>query len=119
MIRLSLAVFVLVGVCGCNRQDAEKLTRAGWKVTEKVQALVPNRTPWGSAWGVMPDLGVDGRVRARLQADKHLASFNVEVIAVDRGVRLRGHIGDAALKQRALEMAESTVGVEKVVDELE
>jgi hyperosmotically inducible periplasmic protein len=119
MNRIAVALILLVGACGCNRQDAEKLTRVGWKVTEKVQALVPNRTPWGSAWGVMPDLGVDGRVRARLQADKHLASFNVEVMAVDRGVRLRGRIGDEAMKQRAIEMAQSTLGVEKVVDELE
>jgi BON domain len=107
-----------VAAAGCERQDAERLTRVGWKVADKLQGLVPDKTPWGASWSGMSDISLEGRVRARFEADKYLAPLNIEVIATDHGVRLRGRVTDEVLKRRAVELAESTVGVEKVADEL-
>jgi BON domain len=121
MMNRLVALMVLafaVATTGCERQDAERLTRVGWKVADKVQGLVPDKTPWGGSWSATPDMSLEGRVRARFEADKYLASLNIEVIATDHGVRLRGRVTDEVLKRRAVEMAESTVGVEKVADEL-
>jgi hypothetical protein len=107
----------VVAATGCERQDAERLTRVGWKVADKLQGLVPDKTPWGASWSPVPDGSLEARVRARFEADKYLAPLNIEVIATDHGVRLRGRVADEVLKRRAVELAESTVGVEKVADE--
>jgi BON domain len=106
------------GTTGCERQDAERLTRVGWKVADKLQGLVPDNTPWGASWSTVSDISLEARVRARFEADKYLAPLNLEVIATDHGVRLRGRVTDEVLKRRAVDLAESTVGVEKVADEL-
>src|SRR5262245_45300146 len=112
------ALALVVSAMGCNRQDAEKLARVGWKLAEKVQRIIPDRLPFGS-WPGTADTSVEGRVRARIMSDRYLAPLNIEVIATMGGVRLHGTVEDDVLKRRALEMAESTVGVEKVVDELQ
>jgi hypothetical protein len=113
-----IVLAIAVGTTGCERQDAERLTRVGWKVADKLQGLVPDKTPWGASWSTVPDMSLEARVRARFEADKYLAPLNLEVIATDHGVRLRGRVTDDVLKRRAVELAESTVGVEKVADEL-
>lgn len=107
----------LIAATGCGRQDAEKLARVGWKLAEKFQRLVPEPFPFGGM-SLAADPSLEGRVRARIRADKFLAPQNIEVLATAGGVRLRGTVDDPVLKRRAVEMAESTVGVEKVVDEL-
>jgi len=116
LVWLMVASFA-VAPAGCEGQDAERLTRVGWKVADKLQGLVPDKTPWGASWSPVPDGSLEARVRARFEADKYLAPLNIEVVATDHGVRLRGRVTDDVLKRRAVELAESTVGVEKVADE--
>jgi hypothetical protein len=59
------------------------------------------------------------RVTRRLEWDKHLFSSSI-LITVEPGsvVILRGSVPSAVHKQRAAELVASTVGVNKVVDEL-
>ncbi len=103
---------------GCDRSDADKLARVGWKVTEKVQALVPDRTPFGGPLPGARQPGLEDRVRERFKFDRYLTAQPIEVTAEGGGVRLRGQVDDEVLKRRAVEIAESTVGVEKVIDEI-
>jgi BON domain-containing protein len=112
-----VAVLPLIFV-GCDRSDADKLARVGWKVTEKVQALVPDRTPFGGAIPGARQPGLQNHVRERFKLDRYLAGQPIEVTAEGGEVRLRGQVDDEVLKRRAVETAESTVGVEKVVDEM-
>ena len=57
-------------------------------------------------------------VRARLAADKRLANLNVTVLAEGGAVKLRGVVPDAGTRKVIVGLAENTVGVERVVDEL-
>lgn len=60
----------------------------------------------------------DDAVRARLTADKRFAGVEFKVTAEGNVVTLRGVVPDARVKRLAVGVAENTVGVEKVVDEL-
>jgi osmotically-inducible protein OsmY len=112
-----VAIIPLLSI-GCNRGDSDKLVRVGRKVTEKVQALIPSRTPLGDALPAGKHHGVEDRVRERFKLDRYLTSASIDVIAEAGRVRLRGQVDNEVLKRRAVEIAESTVGVEKVVDEI-
>ena len=59
------------------------------------------------------------RVAVRIRWDKEMADAAVQVEAAGPGVvRLQGTVTDAAQHHRAKELAESTQGVEQVVNEL-
>jgi osmotically-inducible protein OsmY len=60
----------------------------------------------------------DDAVRARLAADKRFAGLEFKVTSEGNVVTLRGVVPDARVKRLAVGVAEHTVGVEKVVDEL-
>lgn len=112
-----LAILPVLSV-GCSRSDGDKLARVGWKLTEKVQALIPDRPPFTAALPGAKPRGLEDRVRERFKQDRYLTASPIEVVADGSGVRLRGQVDDEILKQRAVEIAESTVGVERVVDEI-
>jgi osmotically-inducible protein OsmY len=57
-------------------------------------------------------------VRARLAADKRVAGIEFKDTAEGGVVTLRGVVPDARTRRLAVGVAENTVGVEKVVDEL-
>jgi osmotically-inducible protein OsmY len=62
---------------------------------------------------------VQGRVYARLYWDKSLAEAPFQVETKDGGVVvLKGSVPSAEAKHRAVELAQSTVGVNDTVDEL-
>ncbi len=105
-------------ITGCGRSDGDRLARIGRMVTGKVQSLVPNRTPFNGPLAVPGGDRIDVRVKSRLKADKYLATFAIEVIAEGNNIRLQGSVSEEPLKRRAVELAESTTGVEQVIDEL-
>jgi hyperosmotically inducible periplasmic protein len=116
---LSIAAIFIIAGSGCNRSDGDRLTRVAGKVTEKIQELLPERTPLTGSFGLASSVNLDNRVRDRFKTDRYLAPLPIEIDANEGGtVRLRGSVDDAVLKQRAVEIAESTVGVEKVLDEI-
>jgi osmotically-inducible protein OsmY len=53
-----------------------------------------------------------------LQWDKTLADTTIDVAVTDKEVELRGTIRRDEQRRRAIELAESTVGVERVTDHL-
>ena len=115
---LPLLPLLLLGNSGCKREDVDILTRIGWKVTDKIQALVPEETPFGGTWGGLMG-GLETRVKHRLQSDKFLAPVNLIVSAEGKTIRIQGQLKDPLLKRRAVEMVEATVGVDGIVDEIE
>jgi hyperosmotically inducible periplasmic protein len=119
MRRLALFGLFLVGpLAGCDRADGDRLARAGRRAALNVQALVPERTPFADAINLPKNATAVERVRARFQSDRSLGSLAIEIAGSDGVVRLKGQIADQAIRQRAIDMAEATVGVEKVIDEL-
>ena len=63
-----------------------------------------------------PDSVVTAEVRARLAADTTVNSSELEVATDKKVVTLTGNLNTQAEKERALEIARSTSGVENVVD---
>jgi osmotically-inducible protein OsmY len=115
--RIAAAALAVGFLIGCDGQDPERLKRVGSRLTERGRALE------ATVRKSMPDAKTDGRpsarVEARLRADKILASVPIQVRADGNKVRLSGRVADESLRRRAVELAETTVGVDGVVDEME
>ena len=109
--------------CGCGGQDVDRLGRICTKTAGKFQDMAGGQqgkmaNGWQAMCGAFSDTTVDARVSVRLHWDKELADADIQVQAAGPGVvRLHGTVTDAQ-QQRAKELAESTQGVEQVVDEL-
>jgi osmotically-inducible protein OsmY len=102
---------------GCNNSDRDHLARAAGKAREKVKGLTGETgqsltTGWQS-------MALDARVSARIRWDKSLSSETIRVQANGPVVELHGTVKDLTQHRRAVELAESTVGIEQVIDLLE
>lgn len=103
-------------LAGCNRNDAERLGRIGSKMSAharsgshelgaKLDLPLPRREP-----------SLQEKVQDRLRYDKQLTDARIEVAVKEKEVELKGTVKDASQKQRAIELAETIAGVEKVSD---
>ncbi len=106
---------------GCGAEDADRLSRVSRMTGDRLSALSGGaRDKFTRGW---QSLGGEGgtlreQVAARLRLDKALAGARLEVDADGAVVTLRGE-ADEAQRQRAVDLARSTVGVDRVVDELQ
>jgi len=99
---------------GCEREDGERLTRVGWKVTEKMEGAIPEHTPFdGPLLASSPEM----RVQNRFRADKYLAPWALTVTGSGGTVTLSGSISED-YHDWAVNLAKSTLGVEEVTDSL-
>lgn len=117
---ISIAILLcLLPAFGCSRQDSEGLAR----IARKLAARVGDVT--GEVKGTLGngllnlELGLEARVAARLRWDKSLAEAVITVTAQGNDIELKGTIKDQSQRQRAVELAESTSGVEKVSEQLQ
>jgi osmotically-inducible protein OsmY len=119
---LWLAVAACAG--GCAPEDRERLTRIGSKLSARFDHATGGARGrlaggWQAFRGSLSDSTLDSRVATRLRWDKWLAGSDVTVRSAGPGVvRLEGAVPDAAHRQRAVDLARSTLGVEKVDDAL-
>jgi hypothetical protein len=116
--RLVLAGGLLV-TSGCVKQDTEILARVGRKVFDQGRDSTAGLRERLAT--VMPRLGGDtlqDQVSQRLRTDKSLQGIKIDVTVRDREVELAGAVTNDDQKRRALELAETTFGVEKVTDSL-
>ena len=110
--------------CGCNGEDAARLTRIGNKLAAKFENATGGARGrlaggWQAVRGSLSESTLDSRVAMRLRWDKWLAGSDVRVRSAGPGVvRLEGAVPDGAHRQRAVDLARSTLGVEKVEDAL-
>jgi osmotically-inducible protein OsmY len=115
---LAATIFLIaLFIVGCNNSDRDHLARAAGKAREKVKGLTGDTgqsltTGWQS-------MALDARVSARLKWDKSLAAEQIRVQANGAVIELSGTVKDLTQHRRAVELAESTVGAEQVVDLLE
>jgi hypothetical protein len=113
-----------LAVCGCSKGDTERLARVGRTITEKVEAASADSTDrfyagWQSFRTTLESSGLDGRVAIRLRWDKTLAETPIRVEATAGVVTLSGPVSTLEQRRRAVELAETTQGVEQVIDLLE
>ena len=121
---LALLLGGMALAAGCSGEDADRLARVGRKVVARLETLTGNADgkltkglqALRGEWDQAP---VDGRVAARLRWDRALAALRLEVSSEGGVVTLRGTVQDLAQRRRAVELAESTTGVQRVVDALD
>ena len=94
--------------------------RLGQQLDEGIERLSSEvREGWASLRKTVDRMGVQGRVYSRLRWDKQIATAQVDIEVQDEDVVvLRGQVADAAAKRKAVQLANDTVGVSRVVDEL-
>ena len=115
---------VLIVCCGCSNEDADRLGRVCRRAASQVLAhSAPARAKLTRGWQALrrertPN-SLEAAVLNRLRQDKTLATSGIEVRLLGDGVvELRGQVADEKQHRRAVELVDSTVGVERVVDEL-
>lgn len=113
----------LAVVSGCKQDDTDRLARVGRKLGARAETFTAEATGqmlagWTAARGNFDDGALDVRVHNRLKWDKLLAGAAIDVEAAGKEVRLKGQVTSLAQRQRAMQLAEGTLGVEKVVDQL-
>ena len=116
-----VALFAVLVGSRFKASDGEKLAAVSRLSATKVRnALPPSLNVSGPVDALRKELPTrpDDAVRARLFADKRFAGVEFKVTAEGSVVTLRGVVPDARVKRLAVGVAENTVGVEKVVDEL-
>jgi len=111
-------------VCGCGGEDVDRLGRICSKAAGKFQDMTGGShgklaEGWQAVCGAFGDATPEARVAVRLRWDKQLAGANIQATTAGPGVvRLQGTVADASQQQRAQEVAETTQGVEQVVNDL-
>lgn len=106
---------------GGKLSDLDKLTRVGHTVADKLKDAMPETARVAGPIVAIKTgewMSVDERVRVRLRTEKSLEGANILVIADGNTVRLRGEVAGAHQTVRAIELAQSTTGVDKVVSEI-
>ena len=117
-------VGLVAGVLGCSGQDADRLARVGRTAAAKAEDLTGGARSrltggWQALRGYWAESTPDSRVATRLHWDKGLAGAAIRVSSPGSGrVRLQGSVADLSQRRRAVELAQSTLGVEEVLDEL-
>lgn len=74
---------------------------------------------WQSLRRSVDRFGVQARVYSRLRWDKEIATADIDVKVEEEGVVvLRGAMRDEQAKRKAVQLAQDTIDVQKVVDQL-
>jgi len=115
-----LLALLVLSIAGCSQQDTDGLRRIGRKALDRTMAAAsPLREKFDHTLKGIGTAGVKERVQQRLQWDKGLAETSIVATATDNVVHLKGSLKNADQRRRAIELAESTTGVERVTDEMQ
>lgn len=122
-IRQGLILGLVLASYGCSK-DAERLARVAHKTSAKFDGVTEGlrdklNNGWGAVRSTVTETSLDGRVSLRLRWDNELAGADVQVRLAGPGVvELTGSVADLAQHRRAVELAQTTAGVESVQDRL-
>ena len=116
--RWLLAAGLALGLAGCNRQDTDTLARLGRKVLDRTHGATQEMRDRLDLRATAPEPALADRVQARLRWDRALADTAIAVTGHDREVALTGSVRTPDQRARAVELAETTAGVEKLTDKV-
>jgi hypothetical protein len=124
--RKFLVVALVVSIVGCTLAmskpgDAQILTRVGHVAANKIGDALPDSSKMAGPVNSLRNndfLPVSERVKLRMRTDKSMEGANILVIIEGSEVKLRGEVKNASQRIRAVELAQSTSGVEKVTNEI-
>jgi osmotically-inducible protein OsmY len=115
----SIALLALTTIClGCNRQDADCLARIGRKVAAHTKNSAGDiGSKLDVSWaGSKREPTLQEKVQDRLRWENTLTDVTLEVNVNHKEVELKGTVKNAQQRLRAIELAETLAGVDKVVD---
>jgi osmotically-inducible protein OsmY len=115
----SLIAVSVILICAAVAVQAEDTI--GQKIGRKVnQAVSQVQQSFEDARNAVNRLSVEGRVYARLHWDKALQDASVSVDVTNDGVAtLHGSVPNDAAKTKAEQLTNDTVGIQRVVNELQ
>jgi osmotically-inducible protein OsmY len=121
---LWLAVGMTALALGCTNQDSEHLSRLANKLSKKLEMVTDSANGklsagWRALHADFDELTLDARISARLRWDKALVGSHIQVLTRDGVVELKGTVQNLDQRRRAVEVAESTIGADKVNDLLD
>jgi osmotically-inducible protein OsmY len=111
-------VLVSTGFVAFGQQkDSDSI---GDRVDRGVRAVESRlRETWGDVKKATHRMTVQGRVYARVYWDKALADSTIQIESKDKGViLLKGSVSSPEARRRAVELSDSTVGVNETIDQL-
>ena len=106
---------LLLFAAGCNRQDTECLTRIGRKLAAHAKAgsgEIGNRIDL--SWAGKAEPSLRDKIHDRLRFENTLADVTFEIRVNAKEVELKGSVKTALQRQRAIELAETVAGVDRV-----
>jgi len=113
---------LLFGICFSPVANAQEGLgeQIGAQIDRGFDKLGDNlREGWASLQKTVDNFNVQARVYSRLHWDKQLVDAELDVDVQENGViLLRGVVADAKAKTRATTLAENTVGVNKLLNQL-
>ncbi|MCS6863663.1 MAG: BON domain-containing protein [Gemmataceae bacterium] len=116
-----LALFVVLVGSRFQAADGDKLRAVSQLVVAKLQKSLPPtlnlRAPVAVICQELPQQPAEA-VRARLASDQRFVGIVFAVTAEGSVVTLRGIVPDTATRHLAVSVAQNTIGVEHVIDEL-
>jgi osmotically-inducible protein OsmY len=115
---LAWLLFLGVGALeGCSRQDTECLSSIGRKILERASATSAGCRDRleGLKSSRIDTNNLQDRVTLRLRWEKVLADTPIEVVVTGQEIELKGTVKTVEQRTRAVELAESTSGVDRVL----
>ena len=116
-----VSLFALLVGSRFARSDGDHLAAISHIAANRIQTALPSTerlaVPLNAIKNELPTRMVD-RVKARLESDRKLDGIPIQVICDGGTVTLRGIVPDELTHQRAVELTQTTTGVEHVIDEL-
>lgn len=100
-----LALIGVLLVSGCNSNDATNLKQDASQLGKTATRAAANAT-------------VAGKVNMALSLRKGVSIKNLHIEAEGNVVTIGGHVNSALEKQTVLDVANNTVGVDRVVDQI-
>lgn len=122
-IRQGLILALALTSCGCSK-DADRLAGVFRKTSAKFDGVTEGlrdklHNGWGAVRSSLSEASLDSRVSLRLRWDSEMTGAEVQVsLTGPNAVELKGDVADLAQRRRAVELAQTTTGVENVVDNL-
>jgi BON domain len=113
-------LFVVTLCAGCNRQDADCLSRIGRKIGAHAKDSagdVGGKLDLG--WAGKREPTLQEKIQDRLRFENTLTDVAFEVTVKEKEVELKGTVKNPLQRQRAIELAETLAGVEKVTDAIQ
>lgn len=116
---------VVATLCGCSKHDSEALSEVGRRVWDRCENAAGGpdgkaATSWQGVRASWNDANLDSRVYLRLRWDQQLSDANIQVKVLSPAVvEISGVLAEQELRTRAVQIAQTTLGVEKVEEKWE